>query len=165
MPITTVWPWPYRAAPVCITHTQLPLWPHLGPLNQSLEPIRVSPSLSPPPHSSGPDTTDGFCLQGGASSLTAAAVNLALPQPSTQRAKWAHPFAQPLLRRWNIEDDDDDDDDGNYWWFPQPLASLRGGGRAVVLCLCVDGPAQGGMNRLSSGHCVDHLADCISAVD
>lgn len=64
MPITTVWPWPYRAAPVCITHTQLPLWPHLGPLNQSLEPIRVSPSPSPPPHSSGPDTTDGFCLQG-----------------------------------------------------------------------------------------------------
>lgn len=35
----------------------------------------------------------------------------------------------------------------------------------VCVCVCIGGPAQGGMNCLSSGHCLDHLADCISAVD
>ena len=110
MPITTVWPWPYRAAPVCITHTQLPLWPHLGPLNQSLEPIRVSPSPSPPPPlSSVPDTTDGFCLQGGASSLTAAAVNLALPQPSQQESQMSSSFRSTSVAAVKYR--------GWWWWW------------------------------------------------
>lgn len=35
----------------------------------------------------------------------------------------------------------------------------------LCMCVCIGVPAQGGMNCLSSGHCLDHLADCISAVD
>lgn len=39
----------------------------------------------------------------------------------------------------------------------------RGGGGGLLFF--VPRPAPGWMNCLSSGHCLDHLADCISAVD